>query len=239
MARPYSRVLLKLSGESLIGTQGYGVHPEALSSIASQVRKLHEEGIELGLVIGGGNIFRGIQGACRGMDRSSADQMGMLATAFNGLALQQALDKVDIPVAVMSAFEIGEFVQKFNHREARKKLSNGEVLLFVGGTGQPFLTTDTGAALRACQIKADILLKGTKVDGVYSDDPIKNPKAKKFDRLSYQDVLEKELKFMDPAALVLCRDSQVPIRVFKAQEEGEIYEGVTNQNLGTVINQEI
>ena len=235
---PYSRILLKLSGEVLLGQQGYGVHPGALKEIGSQIGKLNRSGIEMGIVIGGGNIFRGMQGAFKGMDRASADQMGMLATAFNGLALQQELDHENIPNTVMSAFEIGDFVQRFNHREARKKLANGEVVIFVGGTGNPFLTTDTGAALRACQIKAEILLKGTKVDGVYSDDPVKNPKAKKIDSLTYQEVLEKRLQFMDPAALVLCRDSSIPIRVFRAVSSGEIYQGVMDHSLGTIINQE-
>lgn len=238
MAQPYSRILLKLSGESLQGEQSYGVHPDALKNIGTQIGDLHREGLEMGIVIGGGNIFRGMQGACKGMERAAADQMGMLATAFNGLALQQELDHQNIPVIVMGAFEIGDFVEKFNYRKARKKLSNGEVVLFVGGTGNPFLTTDTGAALRACQIKAEVLLKATKVDGVYTGDPMKDPNASKYDHLTYQEVLEKRLQFMDPSAVVLCRDSEIPIRVFKAVSKGEIYQGVLDQSLGTLINQE-
>ncbi len=236
MTRSYSRILLKLSGESLLGDQGYGVSPDALEMVGSQIRDVHQEGIEMGIVIGGGNIFRGIQGVCRGGDRTSADQMGMLATVFNGLALQQELERKNVEVTVMSAFEVGEFVQKFNHREARKKITNGEVVIFVGGSGNPFFTTDTGAALRACQIGAEALLKATKVDGVYTEDPIKTPNAKRYDHLSYQDVLEQRLQFMDSAALVLCRDGKIPIHVFKAVNKGEIYQGVMGKSLRTIIN---
>ncbi len=232
------RILLKLSGEMFLGTAPYGISSEGVSSVANQLARIQKKGYQLAVVIGGGNIFRGIQAAAQGFERVTADQMGMLATVFNGIALREALSTVGVKAHLMGAFAIDEMVQAFDHLQARDLLAEGKVLIFVGGTGNPFFSTDSGAALRASQIQADLLLKATKVDGVFSSDPKQDPTAKKFIKLSHQEAIEKRLAVMDSAALVLCRDSHIPIRVVKATKEGELEEALDDRSKGTLITEE-
>ncbi len=231
----YKRILLKLSGEALKGDQGYGIDPARCLEIANKVKKLHAQGLQIGLVIGGGNIFRGISASARGMDRATADYMGMLATILNGMALQDALEKVGVPTRVQSAIEIKGAAEPFIRRVAIKHLESGNVVIFVGGTGNPFFSTDTTAALRASEIEADLIIKATKVDGVYSSDPMKDPDARKFDKLTYLDVLKMELGVMDNTAITLSMNSNIPIVVLNINAEGSLERLMAGQDIGTTI----
>jgi uridylate kinase len=231
----YKRILLKLSGEALMGDGKYGISPKTLSSIAQEVKDVVELGVEVALVIGGGNIFRGVSGATEGMDRSSADYMGMLATVINSMALQDALEKMGVQTRVQSAIEMHQVAEPYIRRRAIRHLEKGRVVIFAAGTGNPYFTTDTAASLRAMEIHADILLKATKVDGVYSDDPKKNPAATKFKSLSYLDVLKKNLKVMDSTAISLCMDNELPIVVFDLTHRGNIRRVVSGEEIGTTV----
>ncbi|MDP2268015.1 MAG: UMP kinase [Deltaproteobacteria bacterium] len=236
MDRPaYKRVLLKLSGEALTGKHSYGIDYETVNKIAREIKEVVQMGIELGVVVGGGNIFRGAEANAQGMERASADYMGMLATVINGLALQSVLEKLDVCTRVQSAIEMKEVAEPYIHRRAIRHLEKGRVVIFAAGTGNPFFTTDTAASLRAMEIKADVIMKATKVDGVYDKDPVQNKDAKKFDRISYTDVLTMDLKVMDSTAISLCRDNQLRIVVFNLQEEGNIKRVICGHAIGTTV----
>ena len=214
MAHRYQRILLKLSGEMLAGEQGFGIEGAAIARFAEEVRAVRDLGIEVALVIGGGNIFRGVAGASRGMNRAHADYMGMLATVINALALQDALERRGVHTRVQTAIAMDKIAEPYIRRRAIRHLEKKRVVIFAAGTGNPFFSTDSGAALRAAEIHADVLLKGTKVDGVYDSDPVVNPDARRFERLTFLDALQQELKVMDATAMALCKDSGVPIVVF-------------------------
>ncbi len=231
----YRRVLLKLSGEALLGDAPYGISTEVMDDLAAQIRDVHALGVELGLVVGGGNIFRGVAGSAKGMDRASADQMGMLATVMNALALQDALTRKGVEARVLSAIELGRMAEHFVRGRALKHLANGRVVIFAAGTGNPFFTTDTAAALRALEINAQALFKATKVDGVYDKDPAQYPDARKFDELTYQQVLEKDLRVMDAAAIALARDAGLPVVVFNMQKPGNIEKVLAGEKIGTTV----
>lgn len=231
----YKRILLKLSGEALMGSQGYGIDPAIIKQIADEVKRLVDQGLELALVVGGGNIFRGLAASATGMDRSTADYMGMMATVMNSLALQDGLEKVGIYTRVQSAIEMREVAEPFIRRRAVRHLEKGRVVIFAAGTGNPYFTTDTAASLRAAEIGAEVLLKATKVDGVYDSDPKKNPNAVKYDQLSYMDVLRNELKVMDSTAISLCKDTGLPIIVFNLDEPGNIERVVRGEPIGTYV----
>jgi len=231
----YKRILLKLSGEALVGDGKYGISPKTLSTIAQEVKDVVELGVEVALTIGGGNIFRGVSGATEGMDRSSADYMGMLATVINSMALQDALEKMGVQTRVQSAIEMHQVAEPYIRRRAIRHLEKGRVVIFAAGTGNPYFTTDTAASLRAMEIHADVLLKATKVDGVYSDDPRKNQTAIKFRTLSYIDVLKKNLKVMDSTAISLCMDNDLPIIVFDLTHRGNIRRVVLGEDIGTTV----
>lgn len=231
----FKRVVLKLSGEALQGTLGYGIDYSVLTSIARQIKEIKSLGIEIAIVIGGGNIFRGIAGSTKGMDRASADYMGMLATVINGLALQDALEKNGIFTRVLSAIQMQELAEPYIRRRAMRHLEKGRVVIFAGGTGNPYFTTDTTAALRAIEIGAQVILKATKVDGVYSSDPLKNKNAKKFETLRYIEALKKGLKVMDATAISLCMDNDLPIIVFNLKKEGNIKRVVMGEKIGTIV----
>lgn len=232
----FKRVLLKLSGEALQGDQGYGIDPKVASSIAKQVKDVHETGIDLAIVIGGGNIFRGLQASKAGIDRSTADYIGMLATVINSLALQDALEKIGVYTRVLSALEIKELAESYIRRRAMRHLEKRRVVIFAAGTGSPYFSTDTAAALRATEIDADVILKATKVDGVYDSDPAKNKKAKKYLSLNYIDVLKKQLKVMDATAISLCMDNKLPIVVFNMTKSGNIRKVIMGQKIGTTVS---
>lgn len=231
----YQRVLLKLSGEALIGTEQYGIHHPTLERIAREVASVANLGIEIAVVIGGGNIFRGISGSARGMDRSTADYMGMIATLMNGLALQDAFEKAGIHTRVQTAIEMQEVAEPYIRRRAMRHLEKGRVVIFAGGTGNPYFTTDTTAALRAMEIDAQVIMKATKVDGIYDKDPMKHDDAVRFDQISYMDVLQKGLKVMDSTAISLCMDNAMPILVFNLREEGNILKAVQGETIGTLV----
>lgn len=231
----FKRVLLKLSGEALAGDQGYGIDPDVIQGIAEEIRDVVRLGVEVALVIGGGNIFRGLAASSRGMDRASADYMGMLATVMNSLAMQDALEKLGVLTRVQSAIEMQEIAEPYIRRRAMRHLEKGRVVIFGAGTGNPYFTTDTAASLRAMEISADVILKATKVDGVYNDDPMKNPEAVKFESLTYLEVLEKGLQVMDATATSLCMDNQLPIVVFNLTEKGNIRRVVLGENIGTTV----
>ncbi|MFL5262520.1 MAG: UMP kinase [Anaeromyxobacteraceae bacterium] len=231
----YKRILLKLSGEALMGDGKYGISPKTLTTIAQEVKDVIEMGVECALTIGGGNIFRGVSGATEGMDRSSADYMGMLATVINSMALQDALEKMGVQTRVQSAIEMHQIAEPYIRRRAIRHLEKGRVVIFAAGTGNPYFTTDTAASLRAMEIHADILLKATKVDGVYTDDPKKNPAATKYRTLSYIDVLKKNLKVMDSTAISLCMDNDLPIVVFDLTSRGNIRRVVSGEDIGTTV----
>ncbi len=228
-------MLLKLSGEALAGAEGFGISEEVLEFVAREVRGAVEEGVRMGIVVGGGNIFRGVAGASRGMDRVKADYMGMLATLINSVALSEALRRVGLDSVVMSALEVREVAEPFVRERALGHLKKGRVVIFACGTGNPFFTTDTAATLRALEIGAELLLKATKVDGVYSDDPERNPSAKKFERLSYEEVLRMGLRVMDATAISLAKEHGLPVLVFNMLEKGNIRKAVLGQKVGTVI----
>ncbi len=231
----FKRILLKLSGEALAGDQGYGIDPAVIQGIAEEIRDVVRLGVEVALVIGGGNIFRGLAASSRGMDRASADYMGMLATVMNSLAMQDALEKLGVITRVQSAIEMQEIAEPYIRRRAMRHLQKGRVVIFGAGTGNPYFTTDTAASLRAMEISAEIILKATKVDGVYNDDPMKNPDAVKFESLTYLEVLEKGLQVMDATATSLCMDNQLPIVVFDLTEKGNIRRVVLGDNIGTIV----
>jgi len=232
---PYKRILLKLSGEALMGDGDYGIDPVVISRVADEIKDVAALGIEVGVVIGGGNIFRGAGLAEAGMDRVTGDHMGMLATVMNALAMQDALEKKNVPARVMSALSIHQVCEDYIRRKAIRHLEKGRVVMFAAGTGNPFFTTDSAASLRAIEIGADIVIKATKVDGVYSDDPLKNPQATRYDRLSYDEVLNKKLMVMDATAIVLCRDSNMPLSVFSINNHGDLLRMMKGESVGTVV----
>jgi len=233
----YERVVLKLSGEALQGRQAHGVDAAILDSLAEQIAEIRRMGVEVAVVLGGGNIFRGQSGTTRyKIERAVGDYMGMLATVINGLAFQDALEKKNVATRVMTAIEMHQIAEPYIRRRAIRHLEQGRVIIFVAGTGNPYFTTDTAAALRAMEINADAILKATKVDGVYSDDPMKNKKAKKFASLKYMDVLNKKLKVMDATAVSLCMDNRLPIVVFDQTRPGNIKKIILGEKIGTVVN---
>jgi uridylate kinase len=233
---PYKRILLKLSGEALMGEGKYGIHPPTLSRIAEEVAELSRTGLEIALVIGGGNIFRGVAGATEGMDRASADYMGMLATCINSMALQDALEKQGLKTRVQSAIKMEQIAEPYIRRRAVRHLEKGRVVIFAAGTGNPYFTTDTAASLRAMEINAEVILKATKVDGVYNADPKKDPTAKRYRTLTYMDVLKQNLNVMDSTAISLCMDNKLPIIVFDLGTRGNIQRAVTGHGeFGTVV----
>lgn len=231
----YKRVLLKLSGEALMGEAGYGIDPKVVEELAVQIKEIVDDGIELAITVGGGNIFRGLAGSAEGMDRAQADYIGMLATCMNALALQDAFERHGILTRVMSAIEMRQISEPYIRRRAIHHLEKGIVTIFSAGTGNPYFTTDTTAALRACEINAECLIKATKVDGIYDDDPVKNPQAKKFDKISYLEVLSRELHVMDSTATSLCMDNNLPILVFDLMVPGNISRILKGENIGTVV----
>jgi uridylate kinase len=236
MSKPvFKRILLKLSGEALQGEQGYGICPSVLDSIAYQVKEVWELGVEIAIVIGGGNIFRGLKASSAGMDRATADYMGMLATVMNAMALQDAFESAGIHTRVQSAIEMREIAEPYIKRRAMRHLQKGRVVIFGAGTGNPYFTTDTAASLRAMEIHADIIMKATKVDGVYDSDPMKNPDATKYETLEYMEVLQQNLHVMDSTAISLCRDNDLPIMVFNLHENGNIKRAVMGEKIGTLV----
>jgi uridylate kinase len=232
----YSRVLLKLSGEALLGERSYGVDPEFCAFVARQLAEVRATGVEIGVVVGGGNIFRGLAASAKGMDRATGDYIGMLATVMNGLALQDALERAGVQTRVMSAIAMNEIAEPYIRRRAVRHLEKGRVVIFVAGTGNPYFTTDTAAALRAIEIGADVLLKATKVDGVYDADPMEQPDATRFDRLQYSDLLRDQLKVMDGAAVSLCMENDLPIVVFDLNRPDNIARVVGGEHVGTLIS---
>ncbi len=234
----YKRVLLKLSGEALMGDNGYGIDPSVTENLARQIKLIHEDGIEVGIVVGGGNIFRGLAGSAKGMDRAQADYMGMLATVMNALALQDAFENEDCPCRVMSAIQMNEVCEPYIRRRAMHHLEKGSIVIFAAGSGNPYFTTDTAAALRACEIDADCLLKATKVDGVYDKDPVSNQDAVRFDTISYHEVLVRGLQVMDSTATALCQDNRMPIIVLNIEGEDNIKCALCGEPVGTVVVQE-
>ncbi len=231
----YRRILLKLSGEALMGEASFGISPEVMFTLAKEIAGVHTLGVETGIVIGGGNIFRGVAGAAKGLDRARADYMGMLATVINALALQDALEFHKVPARVLSALEIRAVAEPYIRVRAIRHLEKGRVVIFAAGTGNPFFTTDTAAALRALEIKAEILFKATKVDGIYAADPMKDPTAQKFDFLTYDEVLERGLKVMDATAISLAKEYKLPVLVFSMQQPGNILKAISGQQVGTLV----
>ena len=232
----YKRVLLKLSGESLMGTEEFGLHMPTLNGIACNIREAVALGVEVAIVIGGGNIFRGLKGSAAGMDRATADYMGMLATCINGMALQDALEKAGVRTRLMTAIEMSAIAEPYIRRRAERHLEKGRVVIFGAGTGSPYFTTDTTAALRAAEIHADLVLKGTRVDGIYDSDPETNPDAKRFASISHQEVIQLDLRVMDPTAFTLCRDNGLPILVFDMTDAANIVRAVRGDDIGTLVS---
>ena len=232
----YKRILLKLSGEALMGSRQYGIDPERLSEYAREIKQVVATGIEVAIVIGGGNIFRGVAGASNGMDRVQGDHMGMLATVINGLALQSALENENLHTRLQSAIEINEVAEPFIRRRAIRHLEKGRVVIFGGGTGNPYFTTDSAAVLRAVEINADVILKGTRVDGIYSADPEKDKNAVKFDFISFEDVIRKGLKVMDTTAFTLSQENKLPIIVFDMNKKNNLLKVVSGETIGTKVN---
>jgi len=235
MSTKYKRVLLKLSGEALMGDQGFGIDPQVTLRIASEIKDIHDRGVQVAVVIGGGNIFRGIKASAEGFDRVTADHMGMLATVINALALQDALEKMDVYTRVQSAIEMRQVAEMFIRRRAVRHLEKKRVVIFAAGTGNPYFSTDTTAALRAMEIKADVILKATKVDGIYDADPVKVEGAKMYDRISYMDVLTQSLGVMDSTAITLCKDNNVPIIVFNIKTKGNIRRVIEGEKIGSLV----
>ncbi|MCG2417702.1 UMP kinase [Aequorivita sp. F47161] len=232
----YKRILLKLSGEALMGNQQYGIDPIRLKEYAQEIKQITEKGVEVAIVIGGGNIFRGLAGASSGMDRVQGDHMGMLATVINGLALQSALENEEVATRLQSAININEVAEPFIRRKAIRHLEKGRVVIFGGGTGNPYFTTDSAAVLRAIEINADVILKGTRVDGIYTSDPEKDKLATKFDFISFEDVLQKGLKVMDTTAFTLSQENELPIIVFDMNTKGNLLKVVSGEKIGTKVN---
>ena len=236
MASPaYQRVLLKVSGEALLGPESFGIDPNVTTQIAREIGEVLNLGVEIALVIGGGNIFRGLAASARGMDRATADYMGMLATVINALALQDALEQIDVITRVVTAIEMRAVAEPFIRRRAVRHLEKKRVVVFAAGTGNPYFTTDTAAALRAVEIRADVILKGTKVDGIYTADPMKDLKATRFDSISYLQVLEQGLKVMDATAVSLCMDNKLPIVVFNLQRPGNLKRAIMGESIGSLV----
>ena len=235
VALKYKRVLLKLSGEALMGNLGFGIDPGIISQISQELRQVVMLEAELAIVVGGGNIFRGMAASAKGIDRATADYMGMLATVMNALALQEGLEKLGVKTRVLSAIEIREVAEPFIRRRALRHLEKGRVVIFAAGTGNPYFTTDTAASLRAAEIGAEVILKATKVDGIYDRDPVGNPDAKKFDKLSYLEVLTRELKVMDSTAISLCKDNRIPLIVFDLARQGNIEKAIRGETIGTLV----
>ena len=232
----YNRILLKLSGEALMGERDYGIDPKRLADYANEIKKMVDKGVEVALVIGGGNIFRGLAGASNGMDRVQGDQMGMLATIINGLALQGALEDTGMKTRLLTAIKMDEIAEPFIKRRAVRHLEKGRVVIFGGGTGNPYFTTDTAAVLRAIEINADVILKGTRVDGVYTSDPEKNKDAVKFDKISFKDVMKKGLKVMDMTAFTLSEENKLPIIIFDMNKKGNLEKVISGENVGTKVD---
>ena len=231
----FKRILLKLSGESLQGKQGYGIDTERLNQYAEQVKSIAQKGVQIGIVIGGGNIFRGLSGAQRGFDRVKGDQMGMLATVINALALQSALEAIGQPVRVLTSIRMEPVGDFYSPAKAQRLLDKGNVVILAGGTGAPYFTTDTGSSLRALEIKADMMLKGTRVDGIYTADPEKDPNATKFDEITYDEVIRRGLKVMDTTAIVMCKDNGMPIYVFDMDHVGNLAKVIDGEKIGTMV----
>jgi uridylate kinase len=233
----YRRVLLKLSGEALMGSKPSGLDPEVIASIAEQIKDVHALGVQVALVIGGGNIYRGLPGTTQGIDRVTGDYMGMLATVINSLAVQDTLERLDVHTRVLSAVEIRQVAEPYIRRRAMRHLEKGRVVIIAAGTGNPYFTTDSAAALRAMEVKAEVILKATQVDGIYSADPKKEPKAKKFDSITYLEVLEKGLKVMDATAISLCMDNRLPIIVFDLGTRGNIMRAAMGEKIGSIVKE--
>ncbi len=233
--KKYKRILLKLSGEALMGEQKYGIDSATLGSYALQVHEIAQTGVEIGIVIGGGNIFRGVSGLSKGFDRVKGDYMGMLATVINGLALQSAIEAAGTPSRVLTAVRMEPFAEFYSKTTAMEALAKKQVVIFTAGTGNPFFTTDTASALRAVEIEADVILKGTRVDGVYSADPEKDPKAIKFDEISFTEAIEKQLHIMDLTAFTLCRENNLPLVVFNMNITGNLKKLISGENIGTLV----
>jgi len=231
----YNRILLKLSGEALMGEQSYGIDPAVATRIAQDIAEIQALGVQTGVVIGGGNIFRGLAASARGMDRSTGDYMGMLATVINALALQDALEHAGVPTRVLTAIEMRAVAEPFIRRRAIRHLEKGRVVVFAAGTGNPYFTTDTAAALRAMEMKAEVILKATKVDGIYSADPVKHPDATRYEKISYLQVLQQRLQVMDATAISLCMDNKLPILVFNLKTPGNIKRVVMGDAVGTIV----
>lgn len=234
----YRRILLKISGEMLAGNQAYGINPDILTTLATEVHEVVNMKVEVALVIGGGNIFRGIAASADGMERAVADYMGMLATVLNALALQNALEKAGVPTRVLSAIEMRQLAESYIRRRAIRHLEKKRVVIFAAGTGNPYFTTDTAAALRAMEIKADVIMKGTKVNGIYDSDPLSNPSAKMFHELPFLSVINKGLKVMDATAITLCMDNNLPLIVFNLTEPGNLKRVVLGEKIGTIVKQD-
>ena len=234
----YKRILLKLSGEILAGEQGYGINPNILSEICNKIIQLKESGIQLGIVVGGGNIFRGISAAAKGMDRVAGDYLGMMATIMNSVGLQSELEKLGCNTRVMSALSITQLAEPYIRRRATRHLEKGRIVIMAGGTGNPYFTTDTAAVLRAIEINADVIVKGTKVDGIYSEDPMINPKAIKYSNITFKEVIDKELKIMDMTAVTLCKENNLPIIVININNDDNFIDLVNSKHVGTVVSQE-
>ena len=234
--KPYKRILLKLSGEILAGNRGYGIDPDVLSQICNKIIKIKEAGIELGIVIGGGNIFRGISAAAKGMDRVAGDYLGMMATIMNSVGLQSGLEELNCDTRVMSALSITQLAEPYIRRRATRHLEKNRIVIMAGGTGNPYFTTDTAAVLRAIEIDADVVIKATKVDGIYSEDPVANPDAIKYPEITFKEVIDKELKVMDMTAVTLCKENKLPIIVFNINEDENIVNLIDNKHIGTLVS---
>ncbi len=232
----YKRILIKLSGESLTGPDTYGVDPDTLTGLSRQIRRIHEAGVQIGLVVGGGNIFRGLKASRSGVDRVTADNMGMLATVINSLAFQDRLEQLGLDTRLMSAVGIDTFVEPYIRRRAVRHLDKGRLVILAAGTGNPFFTTDTAAVLRAVEIGAEVILKGTRVDGVYSADPEIDKRAELYSEVSYSEVLSRDLKFMDATSIALCRENKIPIRVFNLSGEDNLYRAGVGEKVGTLVH---
>ena len=235
MGKPYQRVLLKLSGEALMGDLPYGIDPTVVQNIAQEVADVRAQGMEIAIVVGGGNIFRGVKGAAAGMDRANADYIGMIATVMNAMTLQDALEQLEVPTRVQTAIEMQEVAEPYIRRRAMRHLEKGRVVIFGAGSGNPFFTTDTTAALRAAEIDAELIMKATKVDGVYDADPAINPNAKRFESLTYNHVLTNDLGVMDSTAIALCKDNDIPILVFNLSVAGNIRRALLGETIGTIV----
>ena len=233
----YRRILLKLSGEALLGDKTFGIDRKFTDYLAGEIKQIHDRGVQVSAVVGGGNIFRGVSDTAHGMDRVSADYMGMLATVINGIALQDALERAGVYTRVMSAIEMREVAEPFIRRRAIRHLEKGRVVIFAGGTGNPYFSTDTAAALRAMEIKAEIILKGTKVDGIYDSDPMSNPKAKMFQHVTYFEVLQRGLKVMDTTAISLCMENRLPIIVYNLKKKGSLKQILMGGKVGTMVEE--